>query len=304
MKKSDKFEINHKELKNLLFNKITTKFTNEYYWELADKLWSLVYFSLLIDLLIILAQPHFTGLVIPTWNFLILSLACLAIAVLATFRETIFYHLEKLNSYQDKLTSINKKSLLIITALIAIIPLIELLSIFWKGGALIFVALIVFIFTSVRSIVTNLKTWQKELREIQLDKIAWVETFNQQIFFFHLIPILAARFVSIFGILAIYLSRDYLLLKYLLLFPLSSAILLYVLKPEKVDFMIQCGKCANWTSRVLKNKSFCHLCKPEYFTVKQMEAFVAKPKKKNQDLKKNLKNKFLNSVKKFKKRPR
>lgn len=215
-------------------------------------------FSLPLDLLLLLvnfdaldtrALAEICTMALPV--LLLIALASLA-------RESLIDLVFSVGESQSKLFQHGSKYSYLIFAVAGLAIFIEISS--KLGGISVLSLLLAAVVTigAIKSIRRSMQAKQEHQQKLKEDRSLWIEEADVKVFWLSVIPILAARLVSVSGGLLVIADNGPLLL--FLAYVLSSAFLLLNLQPQPEHFTVFCKRCGSRMSRVLKAEGVCPRC--------------------------------------------
>ena len=233
------------------------RYTSLYLHHRAQQLWRILFYTLPLDTLLLLIPGQVPG------NALDVPIIIAAlIALMLTVREWVFSLLQRGREFRDTWI---KPYVAIGAVLIAGLSVFEVLFRAHKAGAQAIVVALIVALPTIIAVRRMIRETNARNKSFEQDRVLWVNQINIQNFIIAVLPMAAARAVSILGVLRC-LSSDNPWLWYAL--PLSfSLVLLIASYPAREHFVVTCSNCGQWTTRALKGLGFCPSCAVEKFEV-------------------------------------
>lgn len=243
-------------------SKIEISDTAQSYFEKIERIWTIAFLTLPIDLFLLHTDLSYFAKDLPP---VLGSLALLVLLSLGfVIREPFVDSLSTIRSKRDQAISWLERSNVIIIFLVGIIFLIQVLeSTFESINLAPIIMTVIFAWGIVSSLIQTGSERKKRETLYRENRSLWLDDSNKLVFYFSLAPILSARLLSLAGF--VYQSAGMLRYADSITALILSGILLSILKPEKAQFIVPCSRCASWTSRVLKSYQYCPKCSSEKF---------------------------------------
>ena len=226
-------------------------------YHLANLVWNIAFITLPLDLLMLIVEPEqiqsTLGSLITQLDPLIVLLA--ALAYLGTASQVTLGWSEKFQKFQDVLSNSSFHTYAL--GLAILIPLAELairLSQLGLGGIAFIITFLVIASFSIRS---QLKQARSPSHKDSRGR-NWQTELNRQNLIVQLIPIIAARLLSLIGVTQSIGADSSLGL--VLLFPICASAVLLALMPKAESYFITCRGCANRFERILTSGGYCREC--------------------------------------------
>ncbi len=237
-------------------------FRGEFYFAAIQKIWLVLLFTLPLDF--IFARRFFGELILQELSLPLDSvlLILLLLCFLGLDRSNSLQLAQGLRKLQSKLSESRLWSLVLL-GLFVLFTFGEAILKFGQIGIVPVLVVLVLFALGAKRFLKGISDKQAELLALQRDRLSWTLRSNQQIFWIQLLPLAAARLVSIVGVIKAQMSGTSEL--ELHFYTLLSALFLISMQPTRTDFVAACKRCASWTSRALLDFNFCPSCDPNAF---------------------------------------
>jgi hypothetical protein len=220
-------------------------------WRLSLKIWEVLLYSLLIDACLIGSIDTLSD------SGAVYSVAGLLLVALIGFKtEAIFEKWTVVLRYREKVSRSYGKWMIGIAVMLSAVEVFLHIGRSLSATALVLAGLISIpvAFTTLKRLLRS--NWNRNNATQNLSQ--QVETQNLQLLLIAMLPVLAARMVSLVGVLTFEVQDATLL-------TMLSAVLLISLQPKERSFRVLCRTCHNPTSRALVYLGICPCCAPNHF---------------------------------------
>lgn len=235
-------------------------FTSGYYFMQAKRLWVLLLYSVPLDLIFWWVRSQSVPVDNPALAELctgILGVVVL-LCTLALFRRNIVKALLAFDKLQTRVSKLSSLHIMVALGVIALIIFFEAALKFRHIDAPAIIAALIVTVVAIRAIRKTLAEHRRAREQLSENRSLWVEKTNYSIFIFNIVPLLAARAVSLCGG-GLLLSGAISTVSFLM-FILGSEVLLIYFEPDRSHFQTCCKRCAQRTSLALLGDGLCPLC--------------------------------------------
>ena len=235
----------------------------------AEQLWWILFASLALDLpFFYYASRSIAAPVFVEIGFIVAAL-CAVIAISGLWRASVLPWIYRFGELRNRILSSSDRGWWVLGGIIVVLGLIEVTArVAHVPATSRIIASIISIIAVWKTVKAFLES-REYLKQLQHDKIAWVEHANLTIFLIHVIPSVAARLFVAGAVLASIQLDDPLMTRGTPLSVWGALIVgvfaLLALKPRDDDFVVNCPRCGFVTSRALEQLKLCPACSPETF---------------------------------------
>lgn len=234
------------------------RFSSLYYFLLCQRIWHVLVYSWPLDAVLFTyldLRAETAGLAPVLYRALAIALV---LAAAFFIREEIVSSILYLSDARERLTSYAQKYALWIIGGVALLIFIEV-SIRLGGISLksLFIALIITL-GALQSLWRGLRQGKEHKQALEEDWVLHIEEANFRLFLFFAVPMIAARAVSLLGVLIAVADGQAAIIP--ACWMLASLLLLFAAQPTLEQFTITCRRCARRTSRALKRSGLCPSC--------------------------------------------
>jgi len=235
--------------------------SSRHYYQLSRRIWRILLFTVPADILLLAVDISFLDVshlaelcrkVLPLLMVLALS---------ALLREPILDFVVLLGKTQGRFYEWSSKYSLLLLAAAGFIVFAEIA---FKLGSLDLVSLLiaaVVTVSAVKSIKDSLKAKHEHQEKLKDEPLLWLEEADAKVFWLSVIPMAAARLISVVGTVLVVCQNGMLLVFFAYI--LTAVFLLLELEPLQEHFLIYCKRCGQRTSRALKSSGRCPSCERE-----------------------------------------
>lgn len=224
--------------------------------------WNIALFSLPIDLLF--ANRASLQLGDPDALLYVLY-ALTGVALLGLVPEQVMSWIDRLRAKPGETSSSWQRTI----APAAILLLLAFGKVLYQLSALGLMPFLIVTALIVIALPKHIKTF-KAMRDtfskLNREPVLLIQQINFQVMLIVVLPIIAARMLSVVAALNTHLSADS--YQSYVSFALVALILLLVLKPNPALFSAKCLRCAAWTPRAVRYLGYCPACSFENFIPK------------------------------------
>lgn len=269
---SPKIKKKEKLVKDYALPERVERLSGVYFWQQTMKLHQIMLLTLPIDSLLLYANLKIMKNPAAQSTVEMITFVLLGITLLAFNKGLLFSAIYTLQKIQRKFSMAkNNRLAWIVLGIIAAVTVVDVLFRISASSSSYISVIMAGLFLSGAgyNFYREVRAKLQQDKNFENDPILWLEHTNQQIFTVAVVPLVSARLIATMGaLLAPFAPNPS--LAFLLYLGASLSFLLF-LTPKKEDFIANCQRCAQFTSRALAIAGYCPACDRQRFQKKEAE---------------------------------